>query len=214
MKLSYTFMGILYLCLVFISSNVHAHPVTFKGGTAITVKSLPNNVSTEVNHSFNPNVAASGVFINRKSATKTLSGFTMGVNLLLKRWNGTHSQANVYALGSMGIKTSEPAGGLLSIGGLQLDFETLRFYTATSSRMIWAGQDKWVDTTVRIGFAPYEADYTSLQSWIVAQVMYMHTPDGDRVIPGMLMRFFYRTVLWELGADLYGRPWIQLMAHY
>lgn len=197
-----------------ITHDVSAHPVTFKGGTAITMKSLPNNVSAEVNHSFSPHFAASTSFINRKSATRTLTGLTLGGNVLLKRWNGTHSQANIYATGSVGIETSESARELLSIGGLQLDYETLRFYTASSSRMMWAGQDKWFDASARIGFAPYEGEYTSLQSWVVGQVMYMHTPDGRRVIPAMLMRFFYRTVLWEMGADVYGRPWIQLMAHY
>ena len=29
-----------------------------------------------------------------------------------------------------------------------------------------------------------------------------------------MLRFFYRTVLWEIGGDLNGRPWIQLMIHY
>ena len=80
--------------------------------------------------------------------------------------------------------------------------------------MIRAGEHDWFDATARMGFAPYEADYKSLQSWMVAQVMYMQTPEGSRTIPMVLMRFFYKTVLWELGADLYGRPWIQLMAHY
>ena len=207
-------MGVLCITLGSITPDVSAHPVTFKGGTAITMRSLPNNVSTEVNHSFSPRFAVSALFINRSSATETLSGFAMGLNLLLKRWNGTHSQANIYATGSVGTKTSQPTRDVLSIGGLQVDFETLRFYTAASSRMMWSGEDRWLDASARIGFAPYEGDYSSLQSWLVGQLMYMHTPDDDRLIPGMLMRFFYRTVLWEIGADIYGRPWIQLMAHY
>ena len=48
---------------------------------------------------------------------------------------------------------------------------------------------------------------------LFAQTMYMPQMD-DEWNYSVLLRFFYKTVLWEIGGDLKGRPWIQLMVHY
>jgi hypothetical protein len=124
-----------------------------------------------------------------------------------------HSQTNVYLLGSAGGETSDLAEKHLARGGLQLDFETIRFYTALRAQHMVGQTDKWTDFTFRLGLAPFEADYKSLQTLLVGQFMFMETKQGQMLKSVALLRFFYRSALWEFGADQDGLPWIQLMVH-
>ena len=48
---------------------------------------------------------------------------------------------------------------------------------------------QWSDLTYRVGIAPYEAGYKSLQSWLIGQVMYMRAPNGYMLRPMGLLRF-------------------------
>ena len=128
--------------------------------------------------------------------------------------NGDGSQANIYIIGGGGggLFQNDTKTGL-GYSALQLDFETMRFYTALMSRAVSDFEDVSYNVMYRFGFAPYLAPYNSLQSWLVAQSVY--TPDMDETLNFMLfLRFFYKTVLWELGGDLKGRPWIHIMIHY
>ena len=99
------------------------------------------------------------------------------------------------------------------LGGVQADFETQEIYTAFQSAALIRedAQPFWV--RYRFGVAPYVAEYGEMQTWIIAQATWFPDMD-DQVILTPMMRFFYRTVLWEVGADLDGRPWLQLMAHF
>ena len=55
----------------------------------------------------------------------------------------------------------------------------------------------------RFGIAPYIANYDEFQIWVVGQVEYMPTID-DTIMVLPMLRYFYRTVLWETGVSLDG----------
>ena len=52
-----------------------------------------------------------------------------------------------------------------------------------------------------------------LQIWVVGQFDHISDmAEQPRFTP--MLRFFYRTVLWEMGCDLQGIYWFQMMAHF
>ena len=205
-------MSVLCVCLT--AACVHGHPVTFKDGSAFTMRSMPNNVSAEYNYTFHPQWAVTTSLLNRQIETEELKMGSIGLNSLVKRWNYKHSQANIYLLSTVSLRIEASPDDPVFGGGLQLDYETTTFYTAIRGNMHYVDGAQWSDLTYRVGIAPYEAGYKSLQSWLIGQVMYMRAPNGYMLRPMGLLRFFYRTVLWEIGADSAGLPWLQLMVHF
>jgi hypothetical protein len=103
------------------------------------------------------------------------------------------------------------------MGGIQLDYETPLFYTALVGRVFGTDQIDQFDPPhhllYRLGFAPYKGKYDQLQTWIVAQMSYASLMKEQPSLT-VLMRFFYKTVLWEIGSDTLGRPWLHLMVHF
>ena len=65
----------------------------------------------------------------------------------------------------------------------------------------------------RLGIAPYIAKFKELQVWVIGQLDYMSDMEEQPHFTPML-RFFYRTVLWETGVSLSGVYWFQMMAHF
>ena len=100
--------------------------------------------------------------------------------------------------------------------GLQTDYETQKIYTAanvTGFPSIDDVSDIPYMARYRFGIAPYIAKYDEFQIWVVGQVEYMPTMQDTPIVTPML-RYFYRTVLWETGVSLDGTYWFQMMAHF
>ena len=202
------------LCCLVLGSPVtaKAHPVTFEDGFAFSQIIQPHAVLLESAYSVSPKLALGATFLRQEMDDGRVIGGVVNTNMLLFRRNGAGSQANLYGILGVGLK-EEDQQNLMGMGALQADFETARFYTALMGRLFGDRQNRYWQTTYRVGFAPYEAEFSELQSWLVGQVMYAPHLNPDPNISGLL-RFFYRTVLWEIGGDLRGRPWLQLMVHY
>ena len=205
-------MCLLSVVLVGMPTAAAAHPVTFEDGIAFSSVFQPRATLIEAAYSTSPRFALGLTYVRQDVEKQVGRGGFVNGNVLLYRLNGEGSQTNLYAIfgaGAGGDRWTTPVG----MSALQADFETTRFYTAWMGRTISTGEEHLWQTTYRIGFAPYEAEFSELQSWLVGQVAYM--PDLQRTPnASALLRFFYRTVLWEIGGDLEGRPWIQLMVHY
>ena len=191
-----------------------AHPVTFEDGVAFSGMFQPGSVFLESGYTLSRHFAVGSSYARMMTKDGEVHGGFAHLNVLAYRYNGDGSQANIYAIaGGGGGRYLDRTSRGLGYGALQVDFETMRFYNAFMARTISDFEDVTYRATYRIGFAPYTAPYNSLQSWLVAQATYM--PDmEDQMNYLLLLRFFYKTVLWELGGDLRGRPWIHIMVHY
>ncbi|MGC6419308.1 MAG: hypothetical protein ACON3Z_19455 [Bradymonadia bacterium] len=202
------------VCSVLIPHAGSAHPVTFEDGIAFSGIFQPGAVLLEGGYTLSRHVAVGSTYTRIQTKDGEVHGGFAHANLLAYRYNGDGSQGNVYAIagGGGGQYRGQDNTGL-GYAALQLDYETIRFYNAFMARAITDLDEHTYRATYRIGFAPYAAPYNSLQSWLVAQTMYMPQMD-DEWNYSVLLRFFYKTVLWEIGGDLKGRPWIQLMVHY
>ncbi len=138
------------------------------------------------------------------------------LNHLVKRWNGDHSQANIYLLSGVGgFWADGPAKVDVEWAGkwgLQVDYETRQFYTLVSYSS-WHSET--VDTNYalyRIGFAPFLAGYNDLNVWAILQLDYNKDMRNEvQVTP--FLRFFYKNILWEMGASFRGNFYWQFMVH-
>ena len=204
-----------------VGKNANAHPVTFKNGLATYSTFQPGMVRVSSNYTFHRRAAVGVTYLRLHMPDDRRIGTLGQLNLLLYRFNGAGSQGNVYVMGGGGALASSDDSGKLAIGeagpvyfgSIQSDFETRTIYTALQGSVLAQDDAPTAWARYRLGLAPYVANYGELQTWLVGQIMWF--PDmEDHLNVTPLMRFFYRTVLWELGADLQGRPWIQLMAHF
>ena len=203
----------------------YAHPVTFEGDWVISTINRPNMTLWHSNYSLNSRFSIGADYL-RWHQDKTTEVALIRGNVLLKRWVGKGWQGNVYLLGGIGAGQWDKDIGdhqesthlkLSWLGGLQMDYETQVFYTALMGRVLGNQQLDYVTMPYhliyRIGFAPYKGKYDQLQTWMVAQVSDTSLMNNQPSIT-MLLRFFYRTALWEIGADTLGRPWLHLMVHF
>ena len=208
---------------IFESRRATAHPVTFEGGSAVSLLSQPGMNLWHANYSLSSSFALGADYLSVGTNDATLLGLVRA-NYLVKRWLGAGRQGNLYLLsGAGGGQWTAASGererrpGWAWMYGLQADYETRQMYTAFMARWLGDHQGGWerapLHALYRFGVAPYVARSNALQAWFVAQLSYHREMDE---LPNLtlLMRLFMRTALWEVGADTQGRPWLHLMAHF
>lgn len=204
---------------------VSAHPVTYEGGTAVSIINQHGVNLWHANYSLNSSFAVGVDYLTMSPApAQTRSRYGLiRLNYLVKRWLKRGQQANVYLLSGVGGETHSSFSAdefnlsLAWMLGVQADYETRSFYTALMARGLGTHQRSIEQTQshilYRIGFAPYQASTNELQPWLVGQVS-SHQGLSEAPQFTLLMRFFVRSALWELGADTEGRPWLHFMAHF
>ena len=209
------------LCILLTSFQAFAHPVTFKDGLAVTSIHRPKMTMSQINYTIHRNVAVATSYVRMENPTGDLNMPALHANILLKRWNAIGSQGNLYGLIGAGVDTtslaiSERTDEIRGFVGLQADYETQKIYTAANIigfPSVNDMNDIPYMARYRFGIAPYIAHYDEFQIWVVGQVEYMPTMQDTLIVTPML-RYFYRTVLWETGVSLDGTYWFQMMAHF
>jgi hypothetical protein len=79
------------------------------------------------------------------------------------------------------------------------DYESRRWFFSYEPRFVWDGDiEKSVWQRARIGIAPYLANYNQLNTWLMFQVDH-HPAKHDHFVATPLIRFFYKTYLFEIG---------------
>lgn len=135
---------------------------------------------------------------------------------LLKRWNNEDSQANIYAYvgyGQSKYDVSEDDSGVY-LYGVQADWETTKHFLMIKHEYSKNDVETLSDTyQVRAGFAAYPASYYELWSWYMVQVS-QNRAQTSQIDVTPLMRFFYKNVMWEIGAPHRGGFLINLMLDY
>lgn len=181
---------------------VHARPVSYPGGWTIMQKN--DGDKNRFHLHFSPTAFNSVGYVGEYWRDKGFQLHAVQLNSLLKRWNGPSSQANFYLKTGLGAAYSddngfsnewEPSG----YAGIQLDWETRRYFTLYENRALHAGDiDQFFTQTARIGIAPYIGDYGDLHTWLMLQVE--HTPEADDpYVFTPMVRFFKGVNLVEIG---------------
>ena len=202
--------------LLFFSLPTFAHPVTFKNGTAISSVHRPKMTNVQINYTFARKMAFAATYLRLELDSNTIEAPVIHLNTLVKRWNRIGSQANLYAITGVGynvLALQNVSQNTFGYAGVKADYETKKIYTAISAFSLLFSDQQPFGLRYRFGIAPYVAQYNDLQIWVVGQLDHLSDMKTQPRITPML-RFFYRTALWETGVSLNGTYWFQMMAHF
>lgn len=121
------------------------------------------------------------------------------VNTLVKRWNFSDGQANIFNMSGAGISRKGNDNGLAAWTGFLMDYETRRIFISYEPKlMVTEGDGATVWQRGRIGFAPYLANYEDLNTWLMLQADH-HPHKEDTMVVTPLTRFYYKAFLLEAG---------------
>jgi hypothetical protein len=145
--------------------------------------------------------------------------FIPRANFLVKRWNETDSQANFYLSAGSGFEKFDGKTVPAQFGEAVLDWESRKYYTYLEHQYIRRDEtlnpalplQDYNHTRLRLGFAPFLADYEDLNIWYIAQFE-KHNQE-DQINATQFLRFYRKNVLWEVGAGFDGSLAFNFMVH-
>lgn len=210
MKLIFT---ILLLCLTL----AFAHPVRPKGTVSLMTDLMQDTTQFDTIYSMEYYWGLGFRYhrIDRDSGETVFSYIPM-TTFLLQRWNNENSQANIYGYAGYGNSSYEVAeeseGSILY--GIQADWETTKHFLMAKHEYLKSDRDTISEYyQLRAGFSAYPASYYELWSWYMIQVS-QNRAETAQIDITPLMRFFYKNVMWEIGAPHRGGFLINLMLDY
>lgn len=131
------------------------------------------------------------------------------LNYRFFRSNDLTSQANGYLMAGSGFST-RPSAGVFWHSTLELDWESRRYYTSAEVSLSRGGVREHM-MQYRVGVAPYEGEYESLNTWAIFEARYTSMDQLWELTP--FLRFYYHNVLWEVGANQRGAFRFNFMMH-
>ena len=204
-----------YVAALFLCSSAYANPVSFKGGYGVMPAYNKDWTDLQLNYSFSnrQSVGVSGFY---REGLNSSSTFGIGqYNYLLARWNELDSQTNVtFSLGGGGRHDSRRDDALAGYAAVEADYEARRVYSQVLAETLQSGAAvQYEKYRGRVGFAPYNASFDELNTWVVLQLDYMtEMHDPLRITP--MARLFYNNVAFEVGVSLQGIPFVGGAAHF
>ncbi len=191
----------MWLCA---ATLAQAGPMGFKGSTMAMGDFSANWREGWVNYAFTPRDAlgVGGLWMRSddKLRTRTLTEATY--TRLLKRWNGEHSQANLwFVAGAGGVTGNDFAGSKAVLApGVSADYETTRVYVSGSARLYRAHGINHDFASLRAGFSFYEVNYDEVQPWLILEARRMRALSNETEITPML-RLIHNRYFVELGIN-------------
>lgn len=204
---------LIYLLLLSVGT-AYAHPVSYKD--AIGLMSYNNSQMNEIlmTYSFSHKFAFGTTYIREKKS----EFYIPRINFLVNRWNNEDSQGNLYLSAGSGIEKYNSINSNVRLGEVVADWESRKYYVYLEhlymlrdnrDNPLWQERD---DNHIkfRLGFAPFLADYSDLNVWLIAQVTKHNTESTETT---QFLRFYMKNVLWEVGADFNGGFAFNFMIH-
>ena len=195
----------LILTILF-SATPFAHPVTWGGGWVSNTQFTPSKKHIQIHHSLTHQWSMG---IHGVQFTDQTYGM-LQINRLVNRYNGEGSQGNIYLL--TGAGTSGQADSIGHIG-VQTDWETRRIYTYLRLDH-FSKRTPFTLMNVRLGMAPYLANYTDINTWVILQATQERTPHASETYIIPMVRLFKQNVLLEIGSDFSDRYLFTAMVHF
>ncbi len=207
----------LMLLLSLVSVHLMAHPTSYEGGYALM--SEMDDLGSEVSIIYSPKYwLGVGVVGIRSKDQYNLLALQLG--LLVKRWNMPGAQGNFYLIGGPGyaennIDTSLEQKDPFYRYGVQADYETRRIYTFARyvDHRFFNGEKEIFDQlAMAVGFAPYLAGFSELNSWVIFKATLSNSFEDDSFM--LMLRFFYKNFLWEIGQSFEGHANLNFMVRF
>lgn len=195
------------ILLVIFLSLLQAHPVVFKGGKVIWLIDSPDITEIRFGKTFTKKFYSGVRLFNDKYGDQ--SYIASNNNLLVKRWNASSYQANIYALSSIGLNIDSEKS-MYHIG-LHTDWENRRFMVM---HMIeYSSFNESIKNSIRLGFTPKITDYKGTAVWLIGQYTNYSFDDNNNEILMPVIRILKRNYLVEFGGN--GKEtFFSLMTHF
>lgn len=193
-----------FLTTLFAPHPSQAGPMGFKDSSMAMGDFNPNWQEAWVNHAITSRDAfGAGVLAMRSDngvLRRTLAEITY--TRLAKRWNGEHSQANIWLLAGVGgLQGNDFAGSRTMLApGVSADFETTRVYVNATARLYRAPGINHDFASARAGFSFYETDYEETQPWFIVEARRMRGL-SDKVEITPMLRLINKRYFVELGLN-------------
>lgn len=184
-----------------------ARPVSYPGGWTLITHHDSQQNSALVHYSPNAkNAFGARIRYDREQDFTFVGGQW---NHLVKRWNKTDSQANIYARAGVGTALDDGNGRESDAAlflGVSGDWETRRYFISGAAEYWDTGRfGDFTNYHGRIGFAPYVAGTGALHTWFMLEGQ--NRPENiDTTRVTALVRFFKGPHLLEVGIDDDGDP--------
>ncbi len=167
-----------------------------------------------ITYSFQPDQAIAARHMRFEVPEGRMQFYAPQFDYLVQRWNQRESQANIYAFGSFGALTFKGDVRGAALSGVEADAESRTYFVMAKAEKMWGalGQD-FNHAEVRLGIAPYEAEFNEIASWFMIQYQW-HPSLVKKEAITPLVRIFYRTVLLETGVSTDGDWMMNFMFHF
>ena len=196
-------------CIILLAiflSLLQAHPVVFKGGKVIWLIDSPDITEIRFGKTFTKKFYSGIRLFNDKYGDQ--SYISSNNNLLVKRWNASSYQANIYALSSIGLNIDSEKS-MYHIG-LHADWENRRFMVM---HMIeYSSFNESIKNSIRLAFTPKITDYKGTAVWLIGQYTNYSFDDNNEILMPVI-RILKRNYLVEFGGN--GKEtFLSLMTHF
>ncbi|MDC1020973.1 hypothetical protein OAR26_00700 [Candidatus Marinimicrobia bacterium] len=197
-------------CIILLAiflSLLQAHPVVFKGGKVIWLIDSPNITEIRFGKTFTKKFYSGVRVFNDKYIDQ--SYIASNNNLLVKRWNASNYQANIYALSSIGLNIDSEKS-MYNLG-LHTDWENRRFMVM---HMIeYSSFNESTKNSVRLAFTPKITDYKGTAVWLIGQYTNYSFDDKNNEMLMPVIRILKRNYLLEFGGNG-NETFLTLMTHF
>lgn len=197
---------IIYVFVFFVIRPTWAHPVIYKDGIVFNTENNKSISDITLSYSFTSSWALGLHFIKENRKEKSY----LQLAHLIQRWNETDSQANVYGVVGLGVDRTYDVDSKYvnsQIYELMADWENRDYYIQGMQR--YSSDTEW-HSRLRGGISPYQSESHELGIWAIVQFDKISSQNWETT---QLLRFYYKNVLWEVGASLNGSYQINLMTH-
>ncbi len=206
-QLSIVFCYIYFIFLFFSDASI-AHPVTYKGGYAVSLLHSDLYTDLYLNKSNSQKQSLGIQYLSLSNDTHSF--LLLQFNMLLKRWHFYDAQANLYATTSLGFNHDNTQ--LFPCLHLKADAENRRYYTDFSATIMKPSSTLFTKLTSRLGWAPYKHHFSTLSTWFMIEAIYFNYHETYlQLMP--IYRGFYKSFLWELGYNG-SNTFIHVMLHF
>ncbi len=183
--------------LLLLPSTGQARPVSYPDGWMVMTMNDSTANSTILSYSPTAKEAV-GIQVDYLRNDQTWL-HTLTYNRLLQRWNNSGSQANMFLITGAGFGDDHGKVAPAGFAGIEADWESRRYYVSYQNRLIASSVNgQPFDQKLRIGVAPYLADYNATHTWLMLELE--NNPSANEKFTFTpLVRFFNTKILTEVG---------------
>lgn len=215
--MSTKFLTLTGLILSLFIVKAHAHPVAFAGSYSIMTWNSQEMSDWMFTHSFTSRFSTTARYLRLGTEEGERTFYMPQVNFLLKRWNELDSQANIYLSAGHGGEKLKSSYSTISSAAFEADWESRKYYVSFKEDVLISHKDSSKNiyqTKMRVGFAPYLAEFDEMNSWFILQVDKNNKSESKSIKVTPFIRMFYHNVLTEFGASSKGDAQFNFMVHF